>query len=211
MEANRQTYSPFRESSSVALQTSTDLEGLKVVIIVRRLAAQEHSVALAQRASRISAVMKFSIGADDDPFVKVKVQSASASRKETSGLNLTMRVDRIVASVLTSSPIAARLFYHDAVNSVWAAQVDRSGQEHVTDRVAVNVRSNDQRPLHCARGKQSRTGGTRQEHNRRRRSEADWRRDRPPLSHRRRTVRRLLRKHRHTESALKGCEGGVGF
>ena len=46
-------------------------------------------------------------------------------------------------------------------------------------------------------------GRTRQEHNRRRRSEADWRRDRPLLSHRRRTVRRPLRMHRQTVSALR--------
>ena len=36
-----------------------------------------------------------------------------------------------------------------------------SGQEHVTDRVAMNVRSNDQHLLHCARKrKQSKMGGT---------------------------------------------------
>ena len=44
-EADRQTYSLFRESSSVALQSLTDLVGLKVVTMVRRLAAQEHSAA----------------------------------------------------------------------------------------------------------------------------------------------------------------------
>ena len=78
--------------------------------MVRRLAAQQHSVALSQRASRISAIMKFSVGADDDPFVKVKVQSASASQEQTSGLNLTTHVDRIVAAVLISTPMAGRLF-----------------------------------------------------------------------------------------------------
>ena len=41
--------------------------------MVRRLAAQEHPAALAQLASCISAIMKFGAGADDDPFVKVKV------------------------------------------------------------------------------------------------------------------------------------------
>ena len=98
----------------------------------------------------------------------------------------------------------SKTFYHDAVNSVWQhKQVDRSGQEHVTDRVAVNVRSNDQHLLHCAREETVENGRTRQEHNRRRRSEADWRRDRPLLSHRRRTVRRPLRMHRQTVSALR--------
>ena len=71
VEADRQTYSLFRESSNVALQTSTDLKGLKVVM-VRRLAAQEHSAAHVQLASCIAAVMKFGAGADDDPIVKVR-------------------------------------------------------------------------------------------------------------------------------------------
>ena len=43
-----------------------------MVISVRRLAEQEHSTALDQLASRISAIMKFGAGADGDPFVKVK-------------------------------------------------------------------------------------------------------------------------------------------
>ena len=42
---DEQTYSLFRESSSVALQASTDLKRLKVVTMIRRLAAQEHSAA----------------------------------------------------------------------------------------------------------------------------------------------------------------------
>ena len=37
-----------------------------MVTMVRRLAAQEHSVAHAQLASCISAVMKFGVSADDD-------------------------------------------------------------------------------------------------------------------------------------------------
>ena len=64
-EAERQTHSLFRESSSVALQSSTDLEGLKMVTMVRRSAEQEHSVAHVQLASRLSAVMKFGVGVDD--------------------------------------------------------------------------------------------------------------------------------------------------
>ena len=105
-----QTYSLFRESSSVALQTLTDLVELKVVTKVSRLAEQEHYAALAQRASRISANMKFGVGADDDPFVKVEVQTASAAQEQTSCMNLTVLIDRIVAAVLISSPMAARLF-----------------------------------------------------------------------------------------------------
>ena len=84
-----------------------------MVTMVRRLAAQKHSVTLAQRASRISAIMKFSVGADDDPF--------------------TMHVDRIVAVVLISTPMAARLFTTMQRTVNLAAHVNRSGQEHVTD------------------------------------------------------------------------------
>ena len=69
--------------------------------------------ALAQRASRISVNTKFGVGADDDPFVKVEVQTASAAQEQTSCMNLTVRIDRSVAAVLAvliSSPMTARLF-----------------------------------------------------------------------------------------------------
>ena len=78
MKTDRQTYSLFRESSSVALQALTDLEGLEVVTMVRRLAAQEHSVALPQLASRISANMKFGVGADDDPAASLRSGSTDS-------------------------------------------------------------------------------------------------------------------------------------
>ena len=54
------------------LQTSTDLKGFDMVTAVRWFAEQEHSAALAQLGSHISAIMRFGAGADDDPFVKVK-------------------------------------------------------------------------------------------------------------------------------------------
>ena len=43
-----------------------------MVTVVRRLAEQGHSAALAQLRSRISAITKFGADADNDPFVKVK-------------------------------------------------------------------------------------------------------------------------------------------
>ena len=78
--------------------------------MVRRITVQEHSAAHVQLASCISAIMKFGAGADDDPIVKVKVQRTSAVQKQTSCLYFTMRLDRIGAAVLISSPMAARLF-----------------------------------------------------------------------------------------------------
>ena len=70
--ADGQMYSLFQENSSVACQTSTDLKGFDMGTVVRQLAEQEHSAALAQRGSRVSEIMKFGAGADNDLFVKVK-------------------------------------------------------------------------------------------------------------------------------------------
>ena len=70
--ADGQMYSLFQENSSVACQTSTDLKGFDMGTVDRQLAEQEHSAALAQRGSRVSAIMKFGAGADNDLFVKVK-------------------------------------------------------------------------------------------------------------------------------------------
>ena len=41
-----------------------------MVTMVRHFAAQEHSAALAQRASCISVIMKFGVGIDDDPSLR---------------------------------------------------------------------------------------------------------------------------------------------
>ena len=46
--------------------------------MVRRLAAQEHCVALAQLALRISANMKFGVGADDDPAASLRSGSTDS-------------------------------------------------------------------------------------------------------------------------------------
>ena len=70
--ADGQTHSSFQENSSAVLQTSTDLKGFELEILVRRFAEQEHSTALARLESCISATMKFGAGADGDPFLKVK-------------------------------------------------------------------------------------------------------------------------------------------
>ena len=52
------------------LHTSSDPKAVEVVAMVKRLAKKEHSAALAQLASRISAIMKFGAGAGEDPFRK---------------------------------------------------------------------------------------------------------------------------------------------
>jgi len=66
--AGDRSYSLFQVASRSKLQTRADLAGKEVVMLVKKIAAEQHSKSLAQLASKISAVMQF--GAD--PFEKVK-------------------------------------------------------------------------------------------------------------------------------------------
>merc|ERR1711971_433736 len=54
------------------LQSHADLAGLEVVQLVKKLARQHHSSALAQLASRMTAAIRFGSMSGDDPFAKVK-------------------------------------------------------------------------------------------------------------------------------------------
>merc|ERR1719401_2384047 len=54
------------------MRTSADLKKAEVVTAVQTLAKRYHSAALAQLASRISAVIRLGGAAGEDPFVKVK-------------------------------------------------------------------------------------------------------------------------------------------
>merc|ERR1719499_1227264 len=57
---------------SSRLMTRADLANAEVVNLVKRLAEEHHSVALAQLASRIEAVVRFGAADGADPFGKVK-------------------------------------------------------------------------------------------------------------------------------------------
>merc|ERR1740129_1526714 len=50
-------------------------------MIIKKLAKQHHSAALAQLASRVSAIMRFGAAAGEDPFAKVKSLIADLIRK----------------------------------------------------------------------------------------------------------------------------------
>merc|ERR1719389_167489 len=65
-----QSYSFIQTSSR--LQTRADLANMEVVGLVKKLAKEHHSAALAQLASRIGAVIRFGASAGEDPFTKVK-------------------------------------------------------------------------------------------------------------------------------------------
>merc|ERR1719333_375426 len=69
--AVEQTYS-FIQRVSSHLHTSSDLKGAEVTRFLKKLAKDHHSEALAQLASRITALMQYGSGAGEDPFVKVK-------------------------------------------------------------------------------------------------------------------------------------------
>jgi len=69
--AEGQTYL-FVQVFSSRLQTRADLAHAEVVVLVKRLAREHHSAALAQLASRVAAVLQYGSENGEDPFVKVK-------------------------------------------------------------------------------------------------------------------------------------------
>merc|ERR1719158_1308594 len=58
--------------SLLQLQSSTDLKNVEVANVIKKLARDHHSAALAQLASRIGAVMRLGAADGDDVFAKVK-------------------------------------------------------------------------------------------------------------------------------------------
>merc|ERR1719316_1759161 len=54
------------------LHTSADLANAEVVNLVKKLAREQNSAALAQLASRIQTLIRYSSQSGDDPFAKVK-------------------------------------------------------------------------------------------------------------------------------------------
>merc|ERR1719440_768279 len=69
-----QTYSFLQtiETTGSALHTRADLANAEIVNLVKKLAREQHSAALAQLASRIAAVVKYGASTGEDPFEKVK-------------------------------------------------------------------------------------------------------------------------------------------
>jgi len=83
-----QTYSFLQV---VRMQSSADLAGREVVEMVRHLAKQEHSSALAQLASRMAAVARYGASNGEDPFVKIKglIQDMIAKLEREAGAEAT--------------------------------------------------------------------------------------------------------------------------
>jgi len=72
--AAEQTYSFLQLAvfSGSKLHTRSDLAQAEVVALVKRLARQHHSAALAQLASKVAAVLQYGAANGEDPFAKVK-------------------------------------------------------------------------------------------------------------------------------------------
>merc|ERR1719420_1665781 len=70
--AEAQTYSLLQVRAGSQLKTRADLANAEVVTLIKRLAQQQHSAALAQLASKITAVMRYGASTGDDVFAKVK-------------------------------------------------------------------------------------------------------------------------------------------
>merc|ERR1719171_2572542 len=82
-----QSYSLLQVTSNSALQTRTDLANAEIVNLVKKLAKENHSTALAQLASRIAAAVRYGAAAGEDPFAKVKELIADMITKLESEAN----------------------------------------------------------------------------------------------------------------------------
>mmetsp|Transcript_40076 Transcript_40076/g.69742 ORF Transcript_40076/g.69742 Transcript_40076/m.69742 type:complete len:697 (+) Transcript_40076:51-2141(+) len=67
-----QTYSFFQIATSKKASSHAMLANVEIVNLVKKLATQHHSAALAQLAGRIATVFKYGAQAGEDPFAKVK-------------------------------------------------------------------------------------------------------------------------------------------
>merc|ERR1719401_2668797 len=70
--AESQTYSLLQTSSASKMQTRADLANTEVLTVVKKLAHDHHSAALAQLASRIAVVLRYGGKHGDNPFAKVE-------------------------------------------------------------------------------------------------------------------------------------------
>ena len=70
--AVEQSYSLLELASGSKMTSRADLANAEVVDIIKRLAKQHHSAALAQLASKITAVLRFGAASGEGPLAKVK-------------------------------------------------------------------------------------------------------------------------------------------
>merc|ERR1719254_431401 len=67
-----QAYSFLQVKATSSMHTRADLAKSEVLAIIKKLAKEHHSAALAQLASRIAAMARYASATGEDPFAKVK-------------------------------------------------------------------------------------------------------------------------------------------
>merc|ERR1719217_1100932 len=70
--ATSQSYSFLQTMLTTRMRTGADLANAEVVNLVKKLAREQNSAALAQLASRIQTLIRYSSRSGEDPFAKVK-------------------------------------------------------------------------------------------------------------------------------------------
>ena len=70
--AASKVYGFFQLQQSSNVQSRLDLSNLEVVVALKKLAKEQHSAALAQLASRVSAISRFGGSNSEDIFAKIK-------------------------------------------------------------------------------------------------------------------------------------------
>ena len=81
----------------------TDLTNAEVVDIIQSLARKHHSAALAQLASKITAVLRFGAATGDDPFAKVEGLIQELTDRLVAEVFLLLAPDVLSYNVATSA------------------------------------------------------------------------------------------------------------
>jgi len=67
-----QTYSFLGVAAASTLRSRSDMSKSEVIVLIKNLARKQHSLALAQLASRLAAAVRYGTRTGDDPFTKIK-------------------------------------------------------------------------------------------------------------------------------------------
>jgi hypothetical protein len=67
-----QTYSFLDIAAASKLRSRSDMSHSEVIVLIKNLAQKQHSLALAQLASRVAAAVKYATRTGDDPFAKIR-------------------------------------------------------------------------------------------------------------------------------------------
>merc|ERR1740129_757782 len=107
-------------------------------MIIKKLAKQHHSAALAQLASRVSAILRFGAAAGEDPFAKVKSLIADLIRKLEKEMQdelsfdiskLTAKIDKAMAKTATLKGEIKGLQAELAALAKMQAEMDKARME----------------------------------------------------------------------------------